>query len=108
MKREVEAMAGSDRDLFQALHTQQLEWAASSTAATTGRVRRSTPRAAGQRLDDPAFVESFTWTADRYPGRMATLSKLSDVVFRDDLLRVMRRRLVVARALPARARVQRP
>jgi hypothetical protein len=48
----------------------------------------------------PAFVDSFTWTVDRYPGRMAGLKGLKDTAFREDLLMVMRRRLAVARAMP--------
>jgi hypothetical protein len=100
MKREVDALVGNDRDLFQALHTQQLEWGGFIDARNYWPREALNAESAGKRLDDPAFVESFTWTADRYPGRMAELSKLSDLPFRDDLLRAMRRRLVVARALP--------
>ena len=100
MKHAVEAMAGSDPDVLQALETQQLEWGGFIDGRNYWPRDALNAQAAGKRLDDPAFVESFTWTADRYSGRMATLSKLSDLPFRDDLLRVMRRRWVVARALP--------
>jgi hypothetical protein len=58
------------------------------------------PVHAATRLNDPAFVESFTWTAARYPGRMAALAGVADGAFRDDLLEVMGRRLVIARAVP--------
>ena len=47
-----------------------------------------------------AFVESFTWTALRYPGRVAALAQATDAAFRDDLIRFMRRRLAIAQALP--------
>jgi len=76
-----------------ALDTQQIEW---------GHVPRdpTDPTATAARFHDPAFVSSFTWTESRYPARIAALEPLADTVFRDDLLRAMRRRLAVARALP--------
>jgi hypothetical protein len=55
---------------------------------------------AARSLDDPAMVDSFRWTAERYPGRMAALANLSDAAFRDAVLERMRRRLAVARAMP--------
>jgi hypothetical protein len=58
------------------------------------------PVVAATRLHDPAFVESFTWTAARYPGRMEALGGVADAAFRVDLLEIMRRRLVIAKAMP--------
>ena len=72
------------------------------------------PDIAAKRLHDPAFVESFTWTVSRYPGRMAGLAHVADSSFRLDLLRMMNRRLAIARAMPltveyvARTRAARP
>jgi len=76
-----------------ALDTQQIEWGFFPRDPTT-------PAAAANRLHDPAFVESFTWTVARYPGRIEALETLSDLPMRDDLLRAMRRRLALGRALP--------
>ena len=76
-----------------ALDTQQIEWSQFPRDPTS-------PISTAGRLHDPAFVESFTWTAARYPGRIQALETLDDVAMRDDLLRAMRRRLAVARALP--------
>jgi hypothetical protein len=76
-----------------ALDTQQLEWGEFPRDPTT-------LITAASRLHDPAFVESFTWTASRYPARIAAIETLDDVAMREDLLRAMRRRLAIARALP--------
>jgi len=45
-------------------------------------------------------VALWGWVERRYPLRMWDLGKIEDATFRDDLLRVMGRRLVVARAMP--------
>ncbi|HJQ97650.1 MAG TPA: beta-N-acetylglucosaminidase domain-containing protein, partial [Candidatus Polarisedimenticolaceae bacterium] len=76
-----------------ALDTQQIEWGSWPRDPTT-------PAATADRLHDPAFVSSFTWTAERYPGRIAALQTLDDAAMREDILRAMRRRLAIARALP--------
>lgn len=93
-------IAGPDREAKAALETQQLEWGGFVDGPNYW--PRDALHAAGAagRLIDPAFVASFTWTESRYPGRMAALEKLADARFRDDLLRAMRRRLAVARAMP--------
>jgi hypothetical protein len=49
-----------------ALDTQQIEWGSWPRDPAT-------PAATAGRLHDPAFVASFTWTAERYPGRIAAL-----------------------------------
>jgi beta-N-acetylglucosaminidase-like protein len=87
------AGAGASEATRLALDTQQIEW---------GHFPRDPagPAATAARLHDPAFVSSFTWTEARYPGRIAALEALADAAFRGDLLRAMRRRLAVARALP--------
>jgi hypothetical protein len=59
-----------------------------------------TAEIAAEGLGNPALVDSFTWTVERYPGRMAALQGLADAAFRDDVLRIMRRRLAIARAIP--------
>jgi hypothetical protein len=84
---------GASEETRVALDTQQIEWGAFPRDPTT-------PAAAVGRLHDPAFVDSFTWTAARYPGRIASLAGLSDAPLREDLLRAMRRRLALAQALP--------
>ena len=76
-----------------ALDTQQIEWGSWPRDPAT-------PAATGGRLHDPALVASFTWTASRYPGRIEALETLDDAAMREDLLRAMRRRLAIARALP--------
>ena len=84
---------GASEETRRALDTQQIEW---------GHVPRDPvdPAGTAARLDDPALVSSFTWTESRYPSRMAALEPLADTLFRDNLLRSMRRRLAIARALP--------
>jgi beta-N-acetylglucosaminidase len=99
-KRAVARLAGGNRDAETALTTQQLEWGGFPEGRNYWPRDDMNPIAAGRRLLDPAFVDSFTWTAARYPSRMAALTHLTDHAFRDDLLRMMRRRLAVARAMP--------
>jgi beta-N-acetylglucosaminidase-like protein len=112
--RAIRRLAGSDRTAATALETQQIEWGRPIGADRSGVRDVMTAEIAGRSLHDPALVDSFTWTAERYPGRMAALRHLADTAFRDDLLRIMRRRLAVARAMPltieylARARAGRP
>ncbi len=72
------------------------------------------PEVAADRVYDPAFVESFTWTVLRYPDRIEALARAADTAFRDDLIRIMQRRLAIARVMPltveylARLRAGRP
>jgi hypothetical protein len=63
-------------------------------------VRLDNPLAAAERLNDPAAVARWRWTARRYPERMADLAGLKDDPFREDLLDTMARRYAVARAMP--------
>lgn len=98
--RALDRFSGGDREARKALDTQQIEWGGWIDERNWWPRDALNAGAAGKRLSDPAFVESFTWTADRYPSRMAALERLADRPFRDDLLRVMRRRLAVARAMP--------
>jgi len=96
----LDRFSGGDPAVRRALDTQVIEWGGWIGG------RNYWPRDllnafdAGRRLDDPAFVDSFTWTADRYPARMGALAGVPDRAFRDDLLMVMARRLAVARAMP--------
>lgn len=98
--RAIKRLAGSDREAATALETQQLEWGRSVGAIHDGVRDVMTAEIAAGRLDDPALVDSFTWTVERYPSRMAALERLADTAFRNDLLKFMRRRLAVARAMP--------
>jgi len=93
-------LSGPHLDATTALTTQQIEWGGFIEGRNYWPRDEMNPVLAADRLKDPAFVESFTWTAARYPDRMAALAGLADVAFRDDLLKVMRRRLVIARAVP--------
>jgi hypothetical protein len=112
--RAIQRLAGSDPAAATALETQQIEWGRPMGAANAGVREVMTAETAAAGLNDPALVDSFTWTVDRYPGRMEALGRLADTAFRDDLLRIMRRRLAVARAMPltidylARVRAGRP
>jgi hypothetical protein len=114
LARAVDRLSGGVREVRTALDTQVLEWGGWIGTRNYWHRDLLNAASAGDRLDDPAFVDSFTWTADRYPGRMEALSRLTDGAFRDDLLLVMRRRLAVARAMPpaveylARLRAGRP
>jgi len=96
----VARMAGANREAAKALETQQLEWGGFIGGRNYWPGDALNPELAASRLHDPAFVDSFTWTADRYPSRMAQLAGVADVPFRDDLLRMMRRRLAIAKAMP--------
>jgi hypothetical protein len=98
--RAIRRLAGSDPTARTALDTQQIEWGRPAGAGRDPIRDVATAELAAERLHDPAFVDSFTWTVDRYPGRMAGLKGLKDTAFREDLLMVMRRRLAVARAMP--------
>ncbi len=112
--RAIKRLAGSDRQAATALETQQIEWGRPIGAVRGGIRDVMTAELAAGGLNDPALVDSFTWTVARYPGRMAALQKVADTAFRDDLLRIMRRRLAVAQAVPltvdyvARVRARRP
>jgi beta-N-acetylglucosaminidase len=98
--RALAGPAAGDRDVWRAFDTQQLEWGGWVGERNYWPREALNPATVAGRLVDPAFVSSFTWTAERYPGRIALLERLSDAPFRDDLVRVMRRRLAVARAIP--------
>jgi len=112
--RAIAKLAGGDREARTALETQQLEWGGPIEGRNFWPRDVLNPGVAARRLHDPAFVESFTWTVARYPSRMAALSRAVDAPFRHDLLRIMRRRLAIAQAMPltidylARARAGRP
>jgi hypothetical protein len=93
-------LSGRNPEAATALRTQQLEWGGFIEERNYWPRDEMNPVAAADRLMDPAFVESFTWTAARYPIRMAAIEGLADGAFRDDLLQIMGRRLVIARAMP--------
>lgn len=99
-RNAIAKLAGSNRDAETALTTQQLEWGGFIEGRNYWPRDEMNPVVAATRLHDPAFVESFTWTAARYPGRMEALGGVADAAFRVDLLEIMRRRLVIAKAMP--------
>jgi hypothetical protein len=113
-KAAVTSLAGGQAAAVDALTTQQMEWGGFVAGRNYWPRDAANPEAWAARLNDPAFVESFTWTADRYPGRMAALAGVADEPFRRELLRTMRRRLAIARAIPltveflSRSRTGRP
>ena len=98
--RAIARLAGRNREAATALETQQLEWGGFIETLNYWPRDEANPGRTAERLYDPAFVESFTWTALRYPGRVAALAQATDAAFRDDLIRIMRRRLAIAQALP--------
>lgn len=100
VSRAVTVLSGPDPETRFALETQQLEWGGPIEGLNYWPRDVMNPQVAALRLSDPAFVESFTWTVARYPGRIAALQRCVDTAFRDDLIRIMRRRLVVAQAMP--------
>lgn len=112
--RAVARLAGPSVEAAKALEVQQMEWGGFVDGRNYWSRDAMNARAAAGRLNDPAFVDSFTWTAARYPARMHALAGLADAAFRSDLLTVMARRLAVARAMPlaieylARVRAGRP
>lgn len=93
-------LAGGHPAAAIALDTQQLEWGGALAGLNYWPRSLLNPALAAGRLNDPAFVDSFTWTVDRYPGRMSDLAHLDDGPFRDALLGMMRRRLAIGRAMP--------
>jgi hypothetical protein len=112
--RAVARLAGRNPQAANALETQQLEWGGFVGSLNYWPREDANPLLAANRLYDPAFVESFTWTVARYPGRIAALEQAADAPFRDDLIRIMRRRLAIGRVMPltveyfARLRARRP
>lgn len=103
LKRAMRRLAGAaadDHATWTAFDTQQIEWGGWIGQRNYWPRAVLNPATAAARLEDPAFVSSFTWTAQRYPGRIAALLRLQDAPFRDDLVRVMRRRLAIAQAMP--------
>ena len=110
----VTRLAGPRHDAQTALTTQQLEWGGVIDGRNDWPRDELNPAVTARRLNDPAFVDSFTWTVARYPGRMADLAHVADRRFRADLLRTMRYRLAIARVVPlaidyvARVQADRP
>jgi len=99
-KAAIASLAGRDPRAVDALTTQQLEWGGFIGGRNYWPGDAMNPEIAAARLHDPAFVESFTWTVTRYPGRMEALARVADAPFRADLLQMMNRRLAIARAVP--------
>jgi hypothetical protein len=112
--RAVLRLAGRNTAAERALETQQIEWGGFIDSLNYWPRDEASPEAAARRLHDPAFVESFTWTVERYPGRIDALRRCADTHFRADLIRIMTRRLAIGRVVPltvdyfARLRAGRP
>lgn len=112
--RAIAKLAGRKKEAQTALETQQLEWGGTVDGRNYWPRDVLAPEIAARRLQDPAFVETFTWTVARYPGRITAMTPLADGAFGGELFRMMRRRLAVAQAVPltvdylARLRAGRP
>jgi len=96
-------LAGEDPATRAALRVQALEWGGFVGDRNYRPAWIDNVEVAAARLDEPAFVASWSWVAARYPARMADLARLADRPFRNDLLDAMARRLAVARAVPLAA-----
>lgn len=114
IRRAMDRTAGDAPAARRALDTQVLEWGGFIDTPNWLPRAATNPERAAAEIDDPGRSERLTWTAERYPARMAALTGLADEPFRDSLLRAMNRRLAVARMLPlareylARKRAGRP
>jgi hypothetical protein len=98
-QRAIDRLAGEEPRPREALKTQALEWGGFVGERNYRTVRNESPREVAARLLDPAYVSSWKWTVTRYPGRIEALADGGDEIFREELLRVMRRRLAIGRAL---------
>lgn len=99
-ERAQRRLAGDDEDARRALRVQAMEWGGWVGTRNYRTAWTDAVETAAARLIEPAYVAQWRYTVDRYPGRMADLEGLRDTAFRDDLLRVMARRLAIARAVP--------
>ena len=93
-------LAGKNPSALDALRTQAMEWGGWVAERNYRSPLRDNPISAAEALRDPAAVALWGWVERRYPARMWELGKLEDAAFRADLVRVMGRRLAVARAMP--------
>jgi hypothetical protein len=96
----IAALAGKDPSALDALRTQAMEWGGWVAERNYRSPLRDNPISASEDLRDPAALALWSWVERRYPVRMWELGGLEDSAFRADLLQVMGRRLVVARAMP--------
>jgi hypothetical protein len=100
-RRAIARLGGSDRDAADALRIQALEWRGWDEGRAFRPWDPADSEEAAATLDDPALSAEWRWTVDRYPDRMAALSRLDDGPFRDSLLDLMGRRLAIANVVPA-------
>ena len=98
--RALARLAGDDPRAAAALRVQAMEWGGWIGSRNYHPAWNENVIGAASRLDEPAWVASWMWTRNRYPERMRDLEGLADRTFRDDLLRMMARRLTIARAIP--------
>lgn len=106
--RAMERTAGDDAAALYALRTQAAEWGGWRGGRNARPYLDNRPESALADLRDPAAFALHSWTVERYADRMRDLEGLADSPFRADLLRVMARRLAVARALPVLRAMLRP
>ena len=98
-KRAIARLAGPDPAALDALRTQAAEWGG-WVGSLNYHGEDAAPQDLAAEIDDPGIMASWNYTLRRYEERMAALARVEDRAFRDDVLEAMRRRLVVARALP--------
>ena len=99
-RRAMDRLAGPDPGARDALETQGLEWGGWVGTRNYRHRDRDNVQKAAEDLQDPAALSLWWWVRERYPERMARLTRLQDEPFRTELLETMRKRLAVARALP--------
>ncbi len=99
-EQAMRVLAGEDSAALEALRTQALEWGGPPGGRNYRTASTDNPTETRAVLRDPALVGLWRYTLTRYPDRMRDLEGLEDVVFRDELLEVMARRLAIARAIP--------
>jgi hypothetical protein len=98
-RRAISRLSGTDSGAADALRVQALEWRGWDSGRRFRPWDPADPREAADTLDDPALSAEWSWTVARYPERMAAISRLADVPFREALLELMARRLAIARSV---------
>ena len=101
-------LAGEDKAAWDALRTQAVEWGGWYDERNYRPLESNRVEAACATLRDPAALAAYSWTRKRYADRIWAMRNLADGALRDDLTRVMRRRLAVALALPVIRSLTRP
>lgn len=100
-ERAMRKLAGDDALALEALRTQALEWGGPLGGRNYHTAQTDNPFETRRVIRDPALAARWRWTQTRYPERMKHLQGLQDHAFRDELLEVMAKRLVIAQAIPS-------